>query len=126
MVIHGESNAQGGTVNCSMEAKIAIRGKCLTVVQPSSANPIQLGTIVQATSYWLTVALRSYYANAFVSSALTAALFEAVPDTPPKPQLFDRYCRVDEGWRSSRVRLNEPFPVAGGWQVGPDTPTSAR
>ncbi|SNS09979.1 Transposase [Geodermatophilus pulveris] len=22
--------------------------------------------------------------------------------------------------------LSEPFPVAGGWQVGPDTPTSAR
>ena len=25
-----------------------------------------------------------------------------------------------------RFRCTEPFPVAGGWQVGPDTPTSAR
>ncbi len=77
------------------------------VVQPSSTNPIQPGTTVQATFYWLTVALRSYYANAFVSSALTAALFEAVPDTAAKPQSFDRYCRVDGAWRSSRMRLND-------------------
>jgi hypothetical protein len=77
------------------------------VVQPSSANPIQPGTTVPATFYWWTVARRSYYANAFVASALTAALFEAVPDTPPKLQRVDRYCRVDEGWRSSRVRLND-------------------
>src|SRR5215213_49888 len=28
--------------------------RCLTVVQPSSANSIQAGTTVQATFYWLT------------------------------------------------------------------------
>jgi hypothetical protein len=119
VVIHGQSNAQSGTVNCSMEAEIAIPSKCLTVVQPNSANPIQPGTTVPATFYWWTVAVRSYYATAFVSSALTAALFEAVPDTSAKLQLVDRYCRVDGGRRSSRAsRRNEAeFPIPAGAQV---------
>ena len=28
-----------------------------------------------------------------------------------------------EGDESAKRPVNEPFPVAGGWQVGPDTPT---